>query len=156
MIIKADGVPLIFFIWLNMLVVLIYSTRSQLFFFQCSFIYYLSWNVFLRCDKTNLIYVIIQVEKTFRALHCQKCGKYLKKKKNHRNIQESTFFSFKLNISRFQAPVKHPKILGKSWSSIIASYLIKLLSSWPFHLNIFCCAKPSFCQKRNFIQHYTY
>ena len=110
MIIKADGVPLIFFIWLNMLVVLIYSTRSQLFFFQCSFIYYLSWNVFLRCEKTNLIYVIIQVVKTFRALHCQKCGKYFKKKtKNHRNIQESTFFSFKLNISRFQAPVTTSK-----------------------------------------------
>ena len=39
-----------------------------------------SWNFFHKCDTPNLIYVIIHVEKTFRALHCQKCGKYFKKK----------------------------------------------------------------------------
>ena len=40
----------------------------------------LSWNFFHKYGTPNLIYVIINVEKTYRALHCQKSGNYFKKK----------------------------------------------------------------------------
>ena len=49
--------------------------------------------------------MIIHVEKTFQALHCQKCGKYFKKKQritDNLKKKHITFFSFKLKLSRFQ------------------------------------------------------
>ena len=55
-------------------------------------------------DSTNCIYVNIRVEKTFKALHCQMCGKYFKKKQRiteHLQIKLNLFFGF---------PVKDIKI----------------------------------------------
>ena len=40
-----------------------------------------SWTFFHKCDIYNLIYVFIQVKKTFKELLCQMCGKWFKKKK---------------------------------------------------------------------------
>ena len=56
----------------------------------------LSWDFFHKCDIHNLIDVIIYVEKTFRELHFQKCGKYFKKKhKITENLKKKkTFFLF--------------------------------------------------------------
>ena len=39
-----------------------------------------SWNFFHICDSSNHILVFIHVKKTFRALQCQMCGTYFKKK----------------------------------------------------------------------------
>ena len=86
-----------------------------------------SWNFFHKCDTPNLIYVIIHVEKTFRSLHCQKCGKYFKKKQRiteHLKVQVD-------NIEISDTFYKIQNFLGTLWSLIIATCLIKLLRMGP-------------------------
>ena len=43
-----------------------------------------SGTFFHKRDIYNLIYVFIHMQKTFKALQCQMCGKYFKKKRNHK------------------------------------------------------------------------
>ena len=45
--------------------------------FWCHILY---WSLFHKHDIYNFIYMNIHMEKTYRALQCQKCGKYFKKK----------------------------------------------------------------------------
>ena len=42
------------------------------------------------------IYVIIHMEKTFRAVQCQRCGKFLNEKKYHKTLAQKAhdFFWF--------------------------------------------------------------
>ena len=40
----------------------------------------MAWPFFHKCDITNTTLVFIHVKKTFRALQCQMCGTYFKKK----------------------------------------------------------------------------
>ena len=78
---------------------LISSTRSPTKSGNC-FVYVFwctisSWKMFRNSDSTNWIYVNIHVEKTFKALHCQMCGKYLKKKQRitkHLEIRHNFFW----------------------------------------------------------------
>ena len=91
--------PLIFFWFCQICFMcwfLQHGAKSKLVFFVNVLWFTISsWNFFLICDITNLIYVIIHVVKKFRTSHCQKCGKYLKKrKKNHRtHAKDNMFFS---------------------------------------------------------------
>ena len=69
-----------------------------------------SWDFSHKCDISNLIDVIIHVEKTFRALYYQRCGKYVKKKQeNHGTLAKKEHIFVKLKISRFQTPFTKSK-----------------------------------------------
>ena len=98
-----------------------------------------SWNFSHKCDTPHLIYVIIHVKKTFRALHCQKCGKYFKKKQRitehlKKNINIFFFVHVHVHVEDFDLSdtfYKNQNILGTSWSSMITTCLIKLLRTGP-------------------------
>ena len=122
-------------------------------FFFVNFLWFTisSWNFFLICDITYLIYVIIYVVKKFRTLDCQKCGKYLKKRKRiTKHMQKRIFFSFLLlqvECIKFLTTFYNIKnFLRIAWSSKIASYLMKMLSSRPLQWKIFFLGRSFFCE----------
>ena len=51
--------------------------QKKLFFLQCFWCTIWSWNSFHKHDTSNLIKVIIHVEKTFKAMPSQMCKEYL-------------------------------------------------------------------------------
>ena len=54
--------------------------------FSCTI---LSW----KCDSTNLFYMVIHVEKIFKALHCKMCDKYCNTKRRiAEDLQETHVF----------------------------------------------------------------
>ena len=59
-----------------------------------------SWKCFHKHDIYNLLYMIIHIEKTFKAMQCQNCRKYFKKKQEpHTHLQKSTWFFLVLSWS---------------------------------------------------------
>ena len=89
------------------------------------------WKIFHKCD--NLNYVIINVERTYRVLHGQKCGKYFKEKTENRRTCEKAFFSFKLKISRFQTDFRKSKTSRK-----IMVFMAKISQSMTWFMNSSC------------------
>ena len=103
-----------------------------------------------RCLRVlwHKLWLLKPMVKTFRALHYQKCFKHLKKNKDSRNTYKRAIFQFQVEYIKISDTFYNiQNFLGTSRSSIIASYLIKLLSSWPLQQqNILCRAKSSCCK----------
>ena len=63
-------------------------------------------------------------------MHCQKCGKYFKKKQRiTEHLKKSTYFFLKFQVEDIAISdtfYKIQNILGTSWSLIITTCLIKL------------------------------
>ena len=76
------------------------AKENVVLFCKCSLMPYVFLKLFFhKCDGPNLIFVNIHVENTFRALHCQRCGKYFKKKHRimeHLKNEHIFFLSFML------------------------------------------------------------
>ena len=71
--------------------------KFSAFFVNVSSEFSSSWNSFHRYHPASWIFVIIHVEKTFRAMTGEMCGKYIKKKtENHK-----THFSNTMNVFWF-------------------------------------------------------
>ena len=72
-----------------------------------------SWNFSQKHDIYNLIYMTVNMEKTFKAMQCQKCRKYFMKKWESLNICKKTivFFGSWLEFQYFRHLLKNPNLL---------------------------------------------
>ena len=76
--------------------------QSSAFFADVFWCQISSWNFFHKHGICNLIYMTIHMEKTFKAMQCQKCRKYFKTKWESRNTCKTSTWFFWVPGWRFQ------------------------------------------------------
>ena len=97
-----------------------------------------SWNFSHKNDIYNLIYMTIHIEKTFKAMQCQMCRKYFKKKWESQNTCRKSTWFFLVPGWRFQY-----------FRHLLQNPNLKLLAGFPNNQNYICADSwpfmPSIC-----------